>query len=379
VALRAGGVTGAGAAARRGAAAVTLRRGLATALLAWWDRRRLSLPWRSGRTPYSVWVSEVMLQQTVLKAVVPHFERWMRVYPDLASLSAASEREVTRLWEGLGYYSRARNLLAAARALARRGGEIPSTYAELRSLPGVGDYTARAILSLAYGLRFAVVDANVRRVAQRLLARAEAPGDAELQRALEAIMPRGRAGDLNEALMELGQRVCVRARPLCGSCPVVRSCLARARGLEGRIPGRGRARAAARESVALILLRGGSVRLCRHDEGLFRGLWTFPRLPRPEAEALAGRAAAGMRPLGELRARTHTYTRHRERLLPRVYGVKALPPGAPFAPDAGAWVSLAAIERRPMPSAHRRIADELRDRIGELRRPYPRELTTRER
>jgi len=133
-----------------------------------------------------------MLQQTVAKAVVPHFARWMRVFADVATLARASEREVTRLWEGLGYYGRARNLLRTARIVQERWrGELPSTYEELRSLPGVGDYTARAILSIARGRSFAVVDANVRRVVQRLLAARETPADPEAQEALEATMPAG--------------------------------------------------------------------------------------------------------------------------------------------------------------------------------------------
>ncbi len=350
---------------------VRLARGLGRSLLAWWDRERLPLPWRSGRTPYSVWVSEIMLQQTVIKAVLPHFERWMGRYPDVESLAAASQREVMRLWEGLGYYSRARNLLQAARIVSRRwGGRLPATYGELRSLPGVGDYTARAILSIAHGQPFAVVDANVRRVAQRLLARAEPPADAPLQQALERLMPPARAGDFNEALMELGQRVCVKAAPRCPSCPLAGGCRARARGLERSIPAARAAAAIPRESVALILLRAAAVHLCAHDRGLFRGLWTFPRLPPSQAEALAASPGRRMRLLGELRPRTHAYTRFRERLLPRAYVARTVPRSA-VSPDGcrGEWVALSALERQPMPSAHRRIAEELLSRLeaGELR------------
>ena len=350
------------------------------ALLAWWDGERLDLPWRRDRTPYSVWVSEVMLQQTVIKAVVPHYERWMRVYPDAAALAAASEREVTRLWEGLGYYSRARHLLAASRLVQERwGGAVPAAYDELRSLPGVGDYTARAILSIAHGCRFAVVDANVRRVVQRLLALPDAPADAEAQQALEARMPDGRAGDFNEALMELGQRVCIKGEPRCGSCPLARGCLARSLGLERQIPARGHAEATTRQTVALVLLRRGAVRLCSHERGLFHGLWTFPRLPEPQVQALTGAAGRRMRLVGELRPRTHTYTRYRERLLPRVYAVTAAAAAVTAALEScgGEWVPLSAVGGRPMPSAHRRIAEELLARIDEL--GQGREATTRAR
>ncbi len=354
---------------------------LARGLLAWWDRNREALPWRESRTPYSVWVSEVMLQQTVVKAVVPHFLRWMRVYPDVASLAAASEQQVTRAWEGLGYYGRARNLLRAARLVAGRwGGELPADYADLRSLPGVGDYTARAILSIAQGQRFAVVDANVRRVLQRLLAAPAPPADAGAQRALEQVLPAGRAGDFNEALMELGQKVCIKGEPRCGACPLAAGCRARELGREREIPARATSGAAARDSAALILLRAEAVRLCAHAEGLFRGLWTFPRVALAEAEAAAAAPSALIRLVGELQPRTHAYTRYRERLFPLVYalspGGRGGRSGARRAEDAlarlagctGEWVPLAALDGKPMPSAHRRIADEVLARFSGLAR-----------
>jgi A/G-specific adenine glycosylase len=372
-ARRGGKATADGGAAR---AAVAFPRRLANllarGLLAWWDRNREALPWRESRTPYSVWVSEVMLQQTVVKAVVPHFERWMRAYPDVGSLAAASEQQVTRAWEGLGYYGRARNLLRAARLVARRwGGELPADYAGLRLLPGVGDYTARAILSIARGQRLAVVDANVRRVLQRLLAAPAPPADVEAQRALERVQPARRAGDFNEALMELGQKVCIKGEPRCGACPLAAGCRARELGREREIPARAAPGAAARDSAALILLRAKAVRLCAHSEGLFRGLWTFPRIALAEAEAAATAAGARIRLVGELRPRTHAYTRYRERLFPRVYAVSAEARGgrsggrraedalARLAGCTGEWVPLAALEAKPMPSAHRRIADEV--------------------
>jgi A/G-specific adenine glycosylase len=333
-------------------------------LLAWWDRERLQLPWRRNRTPYSVWVAEVMLQQTVVKAVIPHWIRWMAELPDIAALAAADEQKVTRLWEGLGYYSRARNLLAAARAARDRwGGELPLTYDGMRALPGVGDYTARAVLSIAAGARLAVVDANVRRIVARLGAARAAPADAAVQAALEAVMPGGRAGDFNEALMELGQRVCTARDPRCGECPLARGCAARAAGLQREIPARARAVATARRSIAMLLLRGDRVLLCPHGGGLFRGLWTFPRAPAD--------AAAAARPLAELPPRTHSYTRYRERLLPRIYEAGKGDPPCP-----GEWVPLAEIEERPMPSTHRRIA---RDLLAWAEDAQPGRRATRER
>jgi A/G-specific adenine glycosylase len=339
-----------------------LSRALGRRLLAWWDRERLDLPWRRNRTPYSVWVAEVMLQQTVVKAVIPHWIRWMAELPDIAALAAAGEQKVTRLWEGLGYYSRARNLLAAAR-LARDqwGGELPLTYDGMRTLPGVGDYTARAVLSIAAGARLAVVDANVRRIVARLGAARAAPADAAAQAALEAAMPAGRAGDFNEALMELGQRVCTVRDPRCGECPLALACAARAAGLQREIPARARAGTTARRSIAMLLLRGDRVLLCANPGGLFRGLWTFPR----------AQAAPAAHLLAELQPRTHAYTRYRERLLPRIYDA-----GTGDVPCPGEWVPLAEMEERPMPSAHRRIA---RDLLAWAANPQPARRATRAR
>jgi A/G-specific adenine glycosylase len=219
-------------------------------LLDWYDANRRDLPWRvpmdavSDRAPdpYHVLVSEAMLQQTQVATVIPYFERFIRRFPALADLASADEQDVLRLWQGLGYYSRARNLLAAARkVMCDCGGELPQTVSDLRQLPGVGRYTAGAVASIAFGRRSPILDGNVARVLCRLDAIEGDPRDREthenLWRRAEQVLPRrDRIGDFNSALMELGATVCTPRSPQCLICPVNRHCRAFARGLQDRIP-----------------------------------------------------------------------------------------------------------------------------------------------
>lgn len=203
---------------------------LTAALLAWYDEARRELPWRDHPDPYAVLVSEVMLQQTTVAAVIPHFNRWMERYPTIRDLAEAGEADVLRSWEGLGYYRRARNLHRAAREVVRSyGGELQRDPGSLKRLPGVGDYTAGAVASIAFGLRVPAVDANVFRVLSRLLAvshendgsRLKTRGEARryLTRAVSRMVPTDRPGDFNQAVMDLGASVCTPAIPLAGNVP----------------------------------------------------------------------------------------------------------------------------------------------------------------
>jgi A/G-specific adenine glycosylase len=206
------------------------------ALLSWYDENRRDLPWRAGPgvapDPYRVWISEVMLQQTRVETVRPYFERWMLRFPTLHALAAAPSEEVMKAWEGLGYYSRARNLHAAVREVSDRfGGEIPDDPAAFRALPGVGRYTSGAVLSIAFGRPEPVVDGNVRRVFARL-ADDPAPADRRLWEMAGEIVEGERPGDLNQALMELGATVCTPRSPRCGACPIAPHCAARAVGTQ---------------------------------------------------------------------------------------------------------------------------------------------------
>jgi A/G-specific adenine glycosylase len=266
---------------------------VAAALSAWFRRHRRDLPWRRQRDPYRVWVSEIMLQQTTVKAVVPYFERFMRRFPDVRRLARARASDVLASWSGLGYYRRARYLhAAAARVVARHGGRVPSRRDELLALPGVGRYTAGAILSIAYGLPEPILDGNVTRVLCRLAGERRNPRRTEVaarlwEEARLLVEAAAAPGDLNEALMELGATVCTPAAPRCSACPVARPCVARATGRQAMIPPpRVRGRTLRVRQRAALIERDGRLLLRRRPAtGLMDGLWEVPLL----AAAAGGR------------------------------------------------------------------------------------------
>jgi A/G-specific adenine glycosylase len=200
-------------------------------LARWYRRSARDLPWRRTRDPYAIWVSEIMLQQTRVAAAIPYYERFLERFPDAAALARAGETEVLALWSGLGYYSRARNLQKAAHIVAARGA-FPVAHAEIRELPGIGDYTAAAVASIAFGLPHAVVDGNVRRVVARLTNNAEP----DAQTIAQALLDRRNPGRSNQALMELGALVCLPRNPSCELCPVAGHCEARRAGSQQKIP-----------------------------------------------------------------------------------------------------------------------------------------------
>ena len=226
---------------RRGQALSNLSKARRRPLLAWYDAEKRAMPWRLSTDPYRVWVSEIMLQQTTVSTVIPYYGRFLKRFPDVAALAGADEDEVLRLWAGLGYYSRARNLHRAAQAVvSEHGGRLPGTLAGLRSLPGVGRYTAAAVASIAFGLPAELVDGNVIRVYARLFALRGDPKSPALQAKVWALaaehLDHRRPGDWNQALMELGATVCSPVGPECGRCPLAEDCLARRRGLQDSIP-----------------------------------------------------------------------------------------------------------------------------------------------
>ncbi len=257
--------------------------GIGGRLVAWYRAHGRDLPWRRRPDPYRVWISEVMLQQTTVAVAGAYFTRFVRRYPNVRSLARAREDDLLALWSGLGYYHRARNLLKAARAIRdNHGGKIPRDPEALRALPGVGPYTAGAILSIAYNLPHAALDGNIMRVISRLGAIEADPGKAGTRRAVEALvlklMPENDASAFNQALMDLGAMICSPRHPACGECPVAPGCLARMRGIVDRIPP---ARAALQpvgvEMTAMVVRRAGACLLVRRGDGrLMRGLWEFP-------------------------------------------------------------------------------------------------------
>jgi A/G-specific adenine glycosylase len=256
-------------------------------LLDWFRAHQRDLPWRESRDPYRVWVAEVMLQQTRIAAVLPYYHRFLKTFPTVESLARAPQEKVLQLWSGLGYYSRARNLHRAAKEIvARHGGEFPRTLEAALALPGIGRYTAAAVLSIAYDQPLAVLDGNVARVLARLGAirgDLRAPSRwRQLGATAQQLLASDAPGDWNQALMELGETICTPQIPRCGACPVSRWCLARTRNLTREIPSPRRKRAPVKIRIAAAILRDphGRTILVRdpgaHDDVLFSRMWQFP-------------------------------------------------------------------------------------------------------
>ncbi len=295
---------------------------LAEKLLAWYAVNARTLPWRGHPDPYAVWVSEIMLQQTQVDTVSPYFERWMARFPTLEALAAASEQEVLALWEGLGYYSRARNLWRAARQVWEAGGQMPRTAADLALLPGVGRYTAAAIASMAFGQDEAALDGNIRRVLARVfnvtLPARSPEGERQLWALAQQHLPPGRAGDYNQALMALGSQICTPRAPACLVCPLQALCQAAALGLQAERPVMSSRPPVPLWTVtAAVIWRADRVLIARRpSRGLLGGLWEFPGgklepgetlpegLRREIAEELAVEIAVG----AELGVYRHAYT-----------------------------------------------------------------------
>jgi A/G-specific adenine glycosylase len=265
------------------------------ALLAWFRRHPRSLPWRKSPDPYAIWVSEVMLQQTQVATVIPYYQRFLEAFPTVADLARAPLERVLKLWSGLGYYRRARHLHQAAKELVRRfGGAFPRVYEQIRSLPGIGDYTARAVLSVAFDLPYTLLDGNVARVVARLAALEGNLHQLGFRRAVEAqlerlLSPRS-PGDFNQALMELGQTLCLPRAPQCAACPVRSWCRGYKSGQPQLYPQpRPRRAAESHYLAAAILRRGSRVGMVRGlGDGLLDDLWNFPSaFGHSRAQALA--------------------------------------------------------------------------------------------
>jgi len=261
---------------------------LGTALLNWFATHQRDLPWRRSRDPYRIWVSEVMLQQTRVETVIPYYQRWFEQFPTLQALAEAPEGQVLKAWEGLGYYSRARNLADAARdVVANYGGEVPDDPDAVADLKGVGPYTAGAILSIAFNRAVPAVDGNVMRVLSRLYLITDDVAQPATRQAMErlagTLIPPGQANAFNQALMELGALVCTPSQPKCLLCPVSAFCRARAEADPETLPVKAKARAPRPvDVVAAVVWHEGRVLIAqRPPEGLLAGLWEFPGGERP--------------------------------------------------------------------------------------------------
>lgn len=341
---------------------------LVQALLPWFGGHARDLPWRRSRDPYAIWVSEIMLQQTQVQTVIPYWERWMQALPDLPALARAPEERVLKLWEGLGYYSRARNLQRAARLLVDRGTPVPDTVDALMALPGIGRYTAGAIASIAFLQPAPILDGNVIRVLTRLYALGGDPRASRLnaqlwnlatqlvQAAASTRAPNA-CSALNQGLMELGALICTPRNPECGQCPWRRQCKGRAEGRVHRLPGGRRPAPPVHLRRVVVVAEHGGRRWVRQrpPESVNGGFWEFPECELPagsDAVRVAadwlGNASAQFEPLGQVR---HAITRHR--ILLEVLHLRGKPRRAPG--QATRWVSTSQLAALPLTGAHRRI------------------------
>nr|BAE94414.1 A/G-specific adenine glycosylase [Desulfovibrio vulgaris] [Nitratidesulfovibrio vulgaris str. 'Miyazaki F'] len=351
----------------------------ASALLDWFAVHKRPLPWRFGYEPYSVWISEVMLQQTQMDRGVDYFLRWMTQFPDVASVAAASEDELLKAWEGLGYYSRVRNLHKAAKALVERhGGELPDDPEAIRALPGIGPYTAGAIAGIAFNRDVTCIDANVDRVFSRVFdidtpVRAR-PAAARIRALATALLPAGRARDFNQALMELGALVC-RKKPQCASCPLSGLCESLRLGIPHERPVPGRKQPIVPLDVATgVLVHGNRIFIQkRPEEGVWAGFWEFPggRVEKDEApdativREYAEETAFRIAVRDKLAVIRHGYTTYRVALhcyLCELDGDMAGEPPVPPVLDAATeyrWVEFAELPRFTFPAGHRKLIDQL--------------------
>ena len=319
--------------------------GIHRSLIAWFQKAGRQLPWRGIRDPYAVLVSELMLQQTQVATVLPYYERWLAKFPDFATLAAASEHEVLSLWQGLGYYSRARNLHRAAQTVvALHGGEIPTDAAAIRALPGVGRYTAGAVASFAFDLAEPLVDANVARVLARLLDLREPIDSTKGQAALWAeatrLVPKKNPGLFNGALMELGALVCIPRKPHFEACPVRPHCLAFAAGTAANLPVKKprKPRIDLLEHCAWIV-HGEQILLERQTGPRWRGMWRLPLLAEPRGRAIF--------------TSEYPFTHHR--IFLHVYPAQT----AEVAENL-AWHAFADLDALPLTAPHRRAILEVR-------------------
>ena len=346
---------------------------LRSGLLDFFDVHARDLPWRRTRDAYSIWVSEVMLQQTRVETAAPYYERWIRRFPDVEALARADLEDVLKAWEGLGYYHRARSLHRAAGMVRDRGGRLPTTAAELRLLPGIGAYTAGAIASIAFDRREAAVDGNVRRVLARLLDLAD-PTPGELRAQAEALVPSDRPGDFNQALMELGATVCTPRNPDCGACPIAELCRARTAGTQEERPARRPRKAVPTAEIGVaVSVRGSGDRwwaalVRRPMDGMLGGLWEFPadRIERGDNPASAARRAASASGVQvdftrrRLPAVRHDYSHLRAFYHPFLFeiGGRAVPPPPPVE-EGLRWMDLVEMDSSPLPGAQRAIVRSL--------------------
>jgi A/G-specific adenine glycosylase len=320
---------------------------LAAALLPWFDRHgRHDLPWQvvasdGNRDAYRVWLSEVMLQQTQVATVIPYFLRFTAVLPDLPALAAATEDRVLALWSGLGYYRRARFLHRAAQlCVERHGGELPRDFDALAALPGIGRSTAGAILAQAHGLRFAILDGNVKRVLTRYHGIDGHPGQSAIEKKLwqlaEAHTPAARVADYTQAIMDLGATVCVRARPLCAACPLADTCVAHREGRTAELPTPRPTRVVPTRATVMLVLRNTEGRVLlqrRGPQGVWSGLWSLPEATDPQAAWRLAQGHARFDDAQPLAPFVHVFSHYRLAIEPLLFDEATAHPAIADNPD----------------------------------------------
>jgi A/G-specific adenine glycosylase len=348
--------------------------GLRAKLLNWFTRHQRPLPWRISRDAYRIWVSEVMLQQTTVAAVIPYYERFLAAFPTVEALAAADEQRVLKLWEGLGYYRRARHLHAAAKQfVSAHGGVLVDDPSVWSGLPGVGRYILGAVLSQAFDRKLPIVEANSLRVLARLFGYRgdprEGKGKAWVWSVAEALVPRKRAGDFNQAIMELGALICRPTQPLCKKCPLAANCVANREGLQEQIPPPKKPPSIAivRE-VGVVIRNGGRVLLCRRreDSDRWQNMWEVPHaVCRADEDSLSAAVRIAKELTGleveageEVLTVRHAVTRNRITLV----FVEAVLRGGQFAPGfyaAGEWVLRSELDKHPVSAPQRTLIREL--------------------
>jgi len=344
-------------------------------LLDWYNKNARELPWRSFSTPYRTWVSEIMLQQTQVDTVIPYFNNWMERFPDVETLSSADEREVLSLWEGLGYYSRARNLHRAAKIITSElDGNLPVSVTELEKLPGIGPYTSAAIASIAFQADVAAVDGNIRRVLSRLFDVREPARSIEGEKILWALakthLPQGKASSYNQALMDLGATICLPKKPVCDHCPIAKLCLARKLGVQEKRPVKlPRKKVPHLTVTAAVILRGGTVLLAqRPSPGLLGGLWEFPGGTMEEADVdlpaclrreITEELGVTVKVGASFGQYQHAYTHFKITLTAFLCEIPITEQPQPLASDGLVWARLEELSAYPMGKVDRQIARKL--------------------
>lgn len=354
---------------------ITLRNKITKRLLHWYDRHQRDLPWRRTRNPYFIWVSEIMLQQTQVDTVIPFYHRFLSEFPTIETLAKAPLQDVLKVWENLGYYSRARHLHEAAKVIMNgMGGNIPKTEDGLLRIPGIGPYTAAAILSIAFGQKIAAIDGNVRRVICRLFGIRGPINRAKTRKKISevatALIPREEASRFNQGIMDFGAALCTPRKPACGICPLKELCLALQKGWQTRLPVKGKRKPIPHKLVAVGVIHDHQGRLLivqRPMEGLLGGLWKFPggekqegdTIERSLREAIKMELGIDVKVLEALTSIKHAYSHFRITLFAFSCSLRKRQPKTLMCND-WQWIEPSRLNNLPFSKADRKIMSSLR-------------------